>query len=160
MNTDRLWKILFCIAVLVYVLFWGCITFAADPNQMTVKDFVSHWLEVKSAESSVFDPNVPVKHIFTIWPCNNNRDNYLIVRCKDPNDSLQVTSWHKNRFNLSDWNIFAKRWPGDPNYVPQEPNQPADPCEPNTPTEPNLADILAGVDDPNIAALFKGLLNP
>jgi hypothetical protein len=138
----------------------SCLCLAADPNSIQRSKaawdiLVSHWLEVKSTDVKEFDPNVPSKHIFTIWPCNNNRDSYLIVRCKDPNDSLQVTSFHKNRLDYSDFNMFARGYPGDPNFIPPvEPNLLSDPCN----IDPNLLDILAGVTDTNLLLLFNSLL--
>lgn len=123
------------------------------PNQPAWDILVSHWLEVKSADVKVFDPNSNPKHVFYVWPCNNNRDNYIVVRCKDPNDSLQVTSWHKNRFGMDDLNIYLKTcMAADPNYPRvKEPNKPADPCE------PNLVKVLAGVDDPNLVNFIKSI---
>jgi hypothetical protein len=67
-----------------------------------------------------------------------------VVRPKDPNDSLEVTTFHLNHFDYSDFCFYARRYPGDPNY--------------KAPAEPNIYDIIETLTDPNlIEAILKSL---
>lgn len=120
----------------------------SEPNTLSSdlawQILTQHWLEVKSIDAKPFDPNSQ-KHMFTLWPCDGNRDNYIVVRTKDPLDTLQVTSYHKNRMDYTDFSIFARQ------YRPVRP-------EPPQPKDPNLAEVLQGVTDPNLAAAIRELM--
>lgn len=138
-----------------------CFCSLADPKDSAWNILVSHWLEVKSVESKEFDPNVQEKHIFTVWPCyDTTKDDYLVIRTKDPNTYLEVTKFHRNRMNYVDFAIFARQYAGDPNWIPPvipdigkiEPNEPPDPCE------PNLAEMLEGVTDKGLITAIKELM--
>ena len=134
---------------LFLVLFVADANALPDPNAVLAFQILyQHWLDVKSTDSKVFDPNVPVKHVFTVWPCSGSKDDYLVVRCKDPNDSLEVTSFHMNRLNYEDFARFARVYPGDPNHISQ-------PVKMAEPPEPNLAEILKDVNDPVLIQAIK-----
>jgi hypothetical protein len=106
----------------------------SDPNAMTVKEFARHWLEPVLVSQSI-DPNgIKVIHTQTYTKGNRLRD-----------VTYQVIGWKEYRlFGMSEFADFAQEYPGDP----------------NTPVikEPNLAEILVGVTDPNLAAAIKTLM--
>lgn len=150
-----------------------------------------------SAFSSV-DPNAfPYAH--WLEPAAWSEKVYYYPAANDPNLLCKITKTEViHYFNLSDWNIYAQQYPGDPNYVSpvsgyylclkckdnlyhvkypgctvtkgykMEPILAKDlkqytPCpvclpKPPEPNEPTLAEVLAGVTDPNLASFIRSLM--
>ena len=101
---------------------------ASDPNEPSPPFPWKHWLE-------------PVSWVDKVR---------LVPAINDPNMVLRVTySKPVDRLDLADFCRYAQSY---------RPVVVIKPVEPNEPAEPNLAEVLEGVTDPNLAAAIREMM--